>query len=327
AIANGWKGNWTSYDPPKPSLLGIHPVSPTINDLIPFIDWTPFFSSWQLAGKYPDILSDAIVGEQARALHADVLHLLDSWVKNKTIKPKGVWGIFPVNRQADDTVEVMEYNGKHHLATFYFLRQQRKKAAGLPNLSLVDFLSPASSGTQDYLGCFAVTAGEGLEEVVRHFEQDHDDYHAILAKSLADRLAEAFAEWLHWRIRTEYWGYAHQESLNNEQLIAEKYQGIRPAPGYPACPDHTEKQTLFQLLQVEQHTPITLTDSMAMYPASSVCGYYFSHPDSKYFGLGLIDKDQMTKYARLKGIPISTMERWLSAALAYEPDVLINQED
>ena len=327
AIANGWKGNWTSYDPPKPSLLGIHPVSPTINDLIPFIDWTPFFSSWQLAGKYPDILSDAIVGEQARALHADVLHLLDSWVKNKTIKPKGVWGIFPVNRQADDTVEVMEHDGKHHLATFYFLRQQRKKAVGLPNLSLVDFLSPASSGKQDYLGCFAVTAGEGLEEVVRHFEQDHDDYHAILAKSLADRLAEAFAEWLHWRIRTEYWGYSHQESLNNEQLIAEKYQGIRPAPGYPACPDHTEKQTLFQLLQVEQHTPITLTDSMAMYPASSVCGYYFSHPDSKYFGLGLIDKDQMTKYARLKGIPISTMERWLSAALAYEPDVLINQED
>ena len=232
-----------------------------------------------------------------------------------------------ITMQEDDSVEVMAPDGEHHLGTFYFLRQQRKKAVGLPNFSLVDYLAPASSGKQDFLGCFAVTAGEGLEEVVNHYEKDHDDYHAILAKSLADRLAEAFAEWLHWRVRTDYWGYAHQETLNNEQLIAEKYQGIRPAPGYPACPDHTEKQTLFRLLQVEEHTPISLTDSMAMYPASSVCGYYFAHPDAKYFGLGLIDKDQMTTYARLKGIPISTMERWLSAALAYEPDVLINQED
>ncbi|MEZ4897597.1 MAG: methionine synthase [Saprospiraceae bacterium] len=327
AVANGWQGDWTTFEPLVPNQLGVYTESPELQDLIPYIDWNPFFISWQLSGKYPAILSDPTVGEHARSLFEDAQRMLKQWSSSRQLSARGVWGIFPVARQEDDSVEVYASDRQHHLDTFYFLRQQRKKAPGLPNLSLVDFLAPSTGGKQDYLGCFAVTAGIGLEEVVAHYEQDHDDYQAILAKALADRLAEAFAEWLHAKIRTSYWGYVPEESLDNEALIAEKYQGIRPAPGYPACPDHTEKETLFRLLDASRLTGIQLTESLAMYPAASVCGYYFAHPDAKYFGLGLIDKDQMAAYARLKGMPLATLERWLAGSLAYDPEVMVRQPD
>ena len=286
-----------------------------LEDIRKFIDWTPFFTTWQLRGKFPEILNDEIVGKQATQLYDDANRLLNKIVEEKWLTAKGVFGVFPANADGDD-VEV--YNDDQSvLTTFQFLRQQNKKAAGKPNYCLVDYIAPKETGVQDYMGAFAVTAGIGIEEHVQRFEQDGDDYNAIMLKALADRLAEAFAELLHGEMRNSFWGYTNDSQLTNDELIRESYQGIRPAPGYPACPDHTEKRILFDLLKVEEHIGIELTESFAMYPAAAVSGFYFAHPESKYFGLGKIGKDQVEDYAKRKNMEIKDVEKWLAPVLAY----------
>jgi 5-methyltetrahydrofolate--homocysteine methyltransferase len=287
-------------------------------ELVDYIDWTPFFQSWELAGKFPAILQDPIVGTDATKLYRDAQDMLQRIVAEGWLQARAVIGLFPA-RQVGDDVQV--FQDEHHrntpLVTLHFLRQQREKAPGQPNLCLADFIAPENANGQDYLGAFAVTAGIGIEKWVQHFEENHDDYQAILLKALADRLAEALAERIHERVRKEFWAYTPQESLPNADLIAESYQGIRPAPGYPACPDHTEKATLWSLLDVERHTGIQLTESFAMYPAASVSGWYFSHPQAKYFGLGDISKDQVEDYARRKAMDLADVERWLAPVLNY----------
>jgi len=296
----------TIHTPNKP---GVHVYSDIeLNELVPYIDWMPFFQSWELAGRFPQILDDEIVGEQARQLYADARKMLDEIVSNKSIQAKAVVGIFEANSEGDD---VLLSNG----TTFRTLRQQTKKAAGQPNYALSDFIAPKDSGEQDYIGCFAVCAGYGVDELVKSFEQKHDDYNAILVKALADRLAEALAEFMHEKVRKEIWGYASRESLTNEELIAESYCGIRPAPGYPACPDHLEKQTIWDLMEVENAIGLSLTESMAMYPTAAVSGYYFAHPDAKYFGIQKITNEQVTDYASRKGITQAEAEKWLSPVL------------
>ncbi|MBK9248174.1 MAG: hypothetical protein IPM69_08710 [Ignavibacteria bacterium] len=279
-----------------------------------FIDWTPFFMSWELRGKYPAIFNDTTVGAEALRIFDDANVILDKIIHDNSLAAKAVCGIFPANRVGDDDVELHCDSGQVML---YFLRQQSQKSPGTPNLCLADFIAPKEYG-EDYIGAFAVTAGIGLEHIVRVFEADHDDYSAIMAKAIADRLAEAAAEWLHFKVRTELWGYATTETLNNQGLIDEEYQGIRPAPGYPACPDHTEKKTLFALLDVENNAGIWLTENYAMYPAAAVSGWYFAHPQSKYFPIGKIGRDQVKDYARRKGMSIEEVERWLSPNLGYE---------
>ena len=296
----------TIHTPNKP---GVHVYSDIeLNELVPYIDWMPFFQSWELAGRFPQILDDEIVGEQARQLYADARKMLDEIVSNKSIQAKAVVGIFEANSEGDD---VLLSNG----TTFRTLRQQTKKVAGQPNYALSDFIAPKDSGEQDYIGCFAVCAGYGVDELVKSFEQKHDDYNAILVKALADRLAEALAEFMHEKVRKEIWGYASRESLTNEELIAESYCGIRPAPGYPACPDHLEKQTIWDLMEVENAIGLSLTESMAMYPTAAVSGYYFAHPDAKYFGIQKITNEQVTDYASRKGITQAEAEKWLSPVL------------
>ncbi|HEX2901642.1 MAG TPA: vitamin B12 dependent-methionine synthase activation domain-containing protein, partial [Bacteroidia bacterium] len=287
--------------------------------LVDYIDWTPFFQTWELHGKFPAILTDPIVGTEATKLYNDAVALLIEMVKDKSLKSNAVVGIFPAQRVGADDVNVYAPGTDELLTQFHFLRQQNEKAAGTYNLSLADYIAPEESGKMDYIGGFAVTAGVGLDAIVAQFDRDLDDYNSIMAKALADRLAEAFAECLHEKVRKEIWGYAADENLGNEEMIKEKYQGIRPAPGYPACPDHTEKRLLFDLLNVEENAGITLTESMAMWPASSVSGFYFSHPASRYFGLGKIGEDQVTNYAERKGMPKADLERWLSPNLNYEP--------
>lgn len=314
--SNAWKFDWQGYNPPVPVKQGVQVMKDyPLNDLVNYIDWTPFFQAWELAGKYPAILKDKLVGTEATKLFNDAKNMLDRIISEKWLKANGVMGIFRAVRKGDD-VEVRSPSSKE-LSTFHFLRQQNQKAEGLPNYSLADFIAPEDSGKVDYIGGFAVTAGIGIEEKLTEFAKNHDDYSGIMLKALADRLAEAFAERLHHLVRTEYWAYAANEHLTNEELISEKYVGIRPAPGYPACPDHTEKTTLFKLLNVEENTGITLTDSMAMYPTAAVSGLYFSHPHSKYFGLGKINKDQVADYAERKGMSIEEVERWLSPNLSY----------
>ena len=266
-----------------------------------------------LKGKYPGIFENEIVGEEAKKLFNDAQAMLDEIISNKSLRANGVVGLFDAKAKGDD-VSVYSKD-KTEISEFHFLRQQGKKAGGLPNLSLADFISPSK---EDYFGGFAVTAGEGIEILIDQYKKEHDDYKEIMIKSLADRLAEAFAECLHQKVRKELWGYANSETLENHDLIKEKYQGIRPAPGYPACPDHTEKQLLFDLLDVEKRTGIELTESFAMYPASSVSGFYFSHPESKYFGLGKISKDQVVDYAKRKKMSLEKMEKWLSPNLNYK---------
>jgi 5-methyltetrahydrofolate--homocysteine methyltransferase len=284
-----------------------------------YIDWTPFFQTWMLAGRYPGILTDPVVGAEAQKLFDDAQKMLDKIIQEKSLQANGVVGFYPARRNATDDVKLYaDEHAEFPFSTLHFLRQQNKKAAGLPNFSLADFVAPEANGKTDYLGLFAVTAGVGIEKLIDRYKAAQDDYSEIMVKALADRLAEAFAECLHEKVRKEYWGYAMSESLSVEGLIKENYQGIRPAPGYPACPDHTEKRTLFEILEAERVAGIKLTESFAMYPASSVSGYYFAHPQSKYFGLGKIEKDQVEEYAERKGMKVPEVEKWLSPNLAYE---------
>jgi 5-methyltetrahydrofolate--homocysteine methyltransferase len=314
ARSNKTKLDWKKYAPPAPKLLGVQVFEDLdLRILEKYIDWTPFFQTWELHGKFPKILEDKIVGTEAKKLYADALHMLDKIIQEKWLQAKAVIGFFPANSIEDD-IQINAYNQK---ITLHHLRQQNKKAESLPNFCLADFVAPADTGIQDYIGAFAVTAGIGIERKLSEFESQHDDYSAILLKALADRLAEALAEYMHEQVRTEYWGYAADEVLDNQALIQEKYIGIRPAPGYPACPDHTEKATLFNMLEVEKNIGITLTESMAMYPTASVSGWYFSHPESRYFGLGKIGKDQIEDYALRKGMTVESIERWLGSVLNY----------
>lgn len=314
-----WQTDWAAYQPKKPLVPGIQVFADyPLEELAEYIDWTPFFSSWQLAGAFPAILDDEIVGKEAHKLYNEAQSLLRRIIDEKWLTAKAVIGLFPANSIGDDIEVYADENRTEVIATLHHLRQQLQKAPGLPNFCLSDFVAPKDSGVADYIGSFAVSAGFGIESRIRQFEAEHDDYHAILLKALADRLAEALAERLHARVRREFWGYASAETLDNESLIAEKYQGIRPAPGYPACPEHTEKGNLWTLLDVENNTGMVLTESFAMYPAASVSGWYFSHPGSKYFGLGQIGRDQVEDYARRKGMSVEEVERWLSPILNYE---------
>jgi 5-methyltetrahydrofolate--homocysteine methyltransferase len=304
--------DWNDYIPVKPIVEGVKgfPEVP-LEELRPYIDWKPFFIAWEMHGNFPDILTDKVVGVEATKLYKDANALLDKMISEKWLKASGVIGFWEAATITPDTIEVKDSNAVFHLES---LRQQSKKAAGQPNFSLADFIAPATTGIKDYIGAFAVTI-HGIEEHIKNFEAAFDDYNKIMLQALADRLAEAFAEYLHAKTRKEYWGYVKEETLTNEDLIKEKYMGIRPAPGYPACPDHTEKYKLFELLKVPENTGITLTESLAMYPASSVCGWYFSHPQSQYFGVGKIQRDQLEDYAVRKGMSLYDAERWLRPAL------------
>jgi 5-methyltetrahydrofolate--homocysteine methyltransferase len=312
--------DWEAYRPATPTFSGrMCFENYSLAELREYIDWTPFFKAWELAGKYPNILADKVVGEAATNLFNDAQAMLDRIIDERLLTARAVIGFFPANTVNDDDIELYQDETRQdRLAVIHNLRQQMIKPPGRPNLCLADFVAPKETGLQDYVGAFAVTAGIGLVEMVLQFEARHDDYSAIMAKALADRLAEAFAERMHERVRKEFWGYAPAERLDNEALIHEAYQGIRPAPGYPACPDHTEKATLFGLLEATANASITLTDSFAMLPAAAVSGYYFAHPEAHYFGIGRIGKDQLEDYAERKGVEVGTMERWLASNLAYD---------
>jgi len=312
ARKNKLKLDWDNFTPVKPNFIGTKTVAVELSELVDFIDWTPFFNSWELYGKYPAILTDEIVGEQATNLFADAQEMLQQIVSEKWLIAKGILGIFPANTINDDDIEVQA----QITAKFLTLRQQSHKTAGAPNIALADFIAPKDSGKQDYIGCFCVTTGFGVDEKAAEFEKQLDDYNSILVKALGDRLAEAFAEYLHLKVRKEIWGYASDENLSNQDLISEEYNGIRPAPGYPACPDHLEKPTIWKLLNVDKEIGVTLTESMAMWPASSVSGYYFANPQSKYFGLGKIKEDQVIDYAKRRGVSSEMATKWLSPNIA-----------
>jgi 5-methyltetrahydrofolate--homocysteine methyltransferase len=311
--------DWNSFKPQKPSFIGKKVIRKLpLSTLVPYIDWTPFFISWELTGKYPAILEDEVVGETAGKLHQDALELLDKIVRDKLFEARAVFGFYAANTINEDDVEVMANGQGDPLTVLNFLRQQNKKAPNLPNYALSDFIAPKSTGKQDYIGAFVVSCGFGADEVAKKYEADLDDYNSIMVKALADRLAEAFAEYLHARVRKEYWGYARTEELSGQDLIGEQYVGIRPAPGYPACPDHLEKGKLFDLLDAEETIGVKLTESYAMHPAASVSGWYFANEESRYFGLGKIEKDQVEDYAKRKGMSIADIEKWLSPVLSYD---------
>ena len=317
ARAQAFVGNWQTYTPAQPNKPGItvfddYPLA----ELVERIDWTPFFNTWELSGHYPQIFDDAVVGTQARELFDDAQKMLKSIVTEKWLTAKGVIGLWPASRVGDD----VEIDAAGKRVVVHSLRQQADKPPGRPDFCLADFIASKDSGVRDWIGAFAVTAGLGIETKLAEFEKSHDDYSSILLKALADRLAEAFAERLHERVRKEFWGYASDESLANDDLIGEKYRGIRPAPGYPACPDHTEKATLFQLLDATKNAGIELTESFAMYPAAAVSGWYFSHPDSQYFVVGRVTKEQVEDYAERKGWTLAEAERWLAPNLDYDPE-------
>ncbi len=315
-----WPGAPAKFDIVKPKFLGVRSFeSFPLEEITPYIDWTPFFQTWELVGQYPKILKDAVVGAEATKLYNDAQALLEKIVADKSLTAQAVFGLFPANSVGDDIEIYADENRARVLATVHTLRQQTGKPGGEPNLALSDFIAPSDSGVPDYFGAFAVTGGVGLEKLVAAFDKDMDDYNSIMAKAMADRLAEAFAEYLHQKVRREFWGYVKVENLSTEDLIREKYQGIRPAPGYPACPDHTEKSTLFDLLEVSKRTKIVLTESFAMMPAAAVSGWYFAHPQARYFGLGKIGKDQVVDYAARKKMNVETMERWLGPNLDYDP--------
>ena len=317
AKANPVAIDWSNYTPVKPNKLGVTVLKNMDLSIIRnYIDWTPFFSTWMLSGRFPKILKDPVVGAEALKLYNDANKMLDRIVNEGWLKANAVFGLFPVQRSGEDDLVVdPEYTGGKDYS-FHFLRQQGKKGKGIPNRSLADYIHPNQT---DYMGGFAVTAGLDIEGKLKEFQEQGDDYNDIMLKAMADRLAEAAAEYLHLLVRKEYWGYAPNESLENEDLIKENYTGIRPAPGYPACPEHSEKRTLFDLLEAEKNAEMKLTDSFAMYPTSSVSGYYFGHPESKYFGLGKISKDQVADYAQRTGVSITQAEKWLSPNLAYTP--------
>ncbi|MEW5942504.1 MAG: methionine synthase [Pseudomonadota bacterium] len=319
ARANALKTDWTAYTPPAPAFLGVKAfIDYPLEEIARYIDWTPFFQAWELHGKYPKILEDEVVGEEARKLFADAQAMLKHIIADKRLHANAVIGLFPANSVGDD-IELYTDESRTKVAmVWHTLRQQMEKPEDRPNLALADFVAPKDSGKKDYLGAFAVTAGLGTDELVAGYQAKHDDYSAIMAKALADRLAEAFAELMHARVRREFWGYAKDENLSNEALIEEKYRGIRPAPGYPACPDHTEKGPLFQLLDATAKAGIIITESFAMLPAAAVSGFYFSHPEASYFAVGKIGRDQMEDYARRKEWNVETAERWLAPVMGYE---------
>ena len=313
--------DWSQTSAYRPSFTGVKVDDDVpLEDIVPYIDWTPFFQTWELRGVYPRILNDPTVGPKARELFEDAQQLLKQIVDGRLLKAKAVMGFFPANRVGDDIELYTDENRTHVLEVFHTLRQQAEKPENQPNFALADFIAPKETGHADYLGAFAVTAGLNIEPLVAKFEAGHDDYNAIMTKALADRLAEALAELMHKKAR-DAWGFGREENLSVTDLIKEKYQGIRPAAGYPACPDHTEKQILFDLLQAEKNACIQLTESFAMYPAASVSGLYFSHPESRYFALGKIDRDQVEDYAIRKRMTVEAVERWLSPNLNYDPDV------
>ena len=315
ARANALKTDWAAYTPPKPNFLGVKALREyPLEEIAQRIDWTPFFAAWELHGKFPKILDDEVVGAEARKLYQDAQGMLAGIIAQKWLTANGVIGLFPANSVGDD-IEIYSDESRSQIAmTYHSLRQQAEKPPGRPNLALADFIAP--KGIQDYIGGFAVTAGINIDARVAEYEKNHDDYNAILLKALADRLAEAFAELLHERVRREFWGYAADEALSNDDMIAEKYRGIRPAPGYPACPEHSEKAPLFELLHAPENAGIMLTDSFAMLPTAAVSGLYFSHPESSYFAVGKIGRDQLEDYAQRKGWDIETAERWLAPNLA-----------
>ncbi|NUQ34852.1 MAG: methionine synthase, partial [Planctomycetaceae bacterium] len=312
--------DWERVRPVKPAKLGVQAFDDyPLERLAERIDWTPFFQAWELKGRYPQILKDRVVGQQAQSLFDDAQKLLKEIVSKKLLRARGVIGVFAANSVGDDIELYADEKRAKVISTIHTLRQQMEKSTKRPNMALADFVAPKESGVADYAGAFCVTAGIGVDELVARYEREHDDYHAIIVKALADRLAEAFAEHLHERVRKEFWGYAADESLSNDDLIAEKYQGIRPAPGYPACPDHTEKRALFELLDATANTGVKLTEHCAMYPTAAVSGYYFAHPHAEYFGVGKICRDQVEDYAKRKGMTPAEVERWLGSNLAYDP--------
>ena len=318
--------DWANFTPVKPNFIGTKVIEVDLDVLVPYIDWTPFFRTWELFGKYPAILTDEVVGEQATSVFADAQEMLAVILKEKKLQAKGIYGIFPANTINDDDIELIPpapeksgqapEGGAAPSVVFLTLRQQAQKTKGAPNIALADFIAPKDNGVTDYMGAFCVTTGFGVDEWAAEFEAALDDYNSIMVKALADRFAEAFAEYLHEKVRKEIWGYSKDETLSAEQMIAEEYKGIRPAPGYPACPDHLEKPTIWKLLDVENKIGVTLTESMAMWPASSVSGYYFGNPESKYFGLGKIKEDQVIDYAKRRSISTDKAMKWLSPNIA-----------
>jgi 5-methyltetrahydrofolate--homocysteine methyltransferase len=321
ARANRLRIDWDEHEISSPWFVGRRYLDDVpLADIAKFIDWTFFFSAWELKGRYPGILSHPEYGAAARELFEHAQALLNRIIDEKLLTARGVYGFWPANSEGDDVVVYKDDSRRVELARFPMLRQQEIIADQKPNRSLADFIAPRESGVPDYLGLFAVTAGLGADDLVRRFERDLDDYHAIMVKAIADRLAEAFAEYLHAQARKD-WGYGEREQLSSEELIAEKYRGIRPAYGYPACPDHSEKFKLFELLDASRQG-LTLTESGAMLPAASVSGLYFSHPQAKYFNVGRIDRDQLESYAKRKGVPVEDVERWLASNLSYDPAAL-----
>jgi 5-methyltetrahydrofolate--homocysteine methyltransferase len=322
ARAKKFKIDWSSYTPPVPGFLGVRPFEDyPLDELVPYIDWMPFFNAWEFAGKFPDILQDPIIGEAASNLYADAQRMLQTLVDEKWLRARAVIGFFPANTVGDDDINVYTDETRAALSLrLHHLRQQKSKPQDQAQLCLADFVAPVHSARADYIGAFAVTAGIGIDAHVARFEAAHDDYSSIMLKALADRLAEALAERMHERVRREHWGYAASEHLDSLGLIREEYQGIRPAPGYPACPDHTEKGTLWKLLDAERTTGIRLTETFAMFPTAAVSGFYFSHPRAHYFGVGKIDRDQVESYAQRKGMDLTEAERWLAPNLGYDPD-------
>ena len=316
ARENALQLNWDDYEPVKPKNKGVHTLQDfPLEKLLPYIDWTPFFRSWDLHGKYPEILADPVVGAQATELFTDAQQMLDKIIAEKWLEARARFGLFPANSEGDDIHIYDPEQEEEQISSWLTLRQQLQKKAGSPNLALADFIAPKSAGYRDYCGAFCVTTGFGTQEKAAAFEADNDDYSAIMIKALADRFAEAFAEYLHEAVRQNFWGYAVEEGLSNEDLIAEKYKGIRPAPGYPACPDHLEKIELWKLLKVEETIGVKLTESMAMWPAASVSGYYFAHPQAQYFGLGKIKEDQLIDYSHRRKIAVETARKWLNPNL------------
>jgi 5-methyltetrahydrofolate--homocysteine methyltransferase len=312
-----YKIDWNTTEIVKPKTIGIQSIQEfDITKLEAYIDWSPFFRSWDLHGKYPDILKDEIVGKQATELFADAQELLKKVFNEKLLKAKAVFGLFPANTVNDDDIEVEKYEEEEkEQYKFLTLRQQLKKREGVPNHALADFIAPKETGIQDYIGAFCVSTGFGTKALADQFEKENDDYNSIMIKALADRLAEAFAEYLHKEVRTKHWGYDQNENLTNNELIKENYKGIRPAPGYPACPDHLEKTTIWKLLKVEETIGVKLTESLAMWPAASVSGYYFGNKEAKYFGLGKIKEDQLKDYAKRRAVTDAMARKWLNPNL------------
>ena len=320
ARANAFKYDWASYTPPKPKFMGARMFATyDVAELVPYIDWTPFFQTWEFKGRYPALLDDPDKGPAARQLYDDARAMLKRIVDERWFSPKAVIGFWPANAIGDDVALFTGESRQEKLDTFFTLRQQLQRRDGRPNLALADFVAPAESGKSDYVGAFVVTAGAQEAVIADRFAKANDDYASIMVKALADRIAEAFAERMHERVRREFWAYETGEACSPPQLVDEKYQGIRPAPGYPAQPDHTEKETLFRLLQAERRTGVKLTESFAMWPGSSVSGLYLSHPEAHYFGVAKVERDQVEDYAARKQMSIVEIERWLGPVLNYDP--------